>query len=136
MRHVVFHYFVYILASKKNGTLYIGVTNNLGRCVFEHKHDLVSGFTKKYSVHTLVYYEIFEDINKAIEREKQIKAGASFSSVLKTYPDLFPNLYISLVKSGEASGKLSEILLRLADNLEKQREFKGKLNSTLTYSLL
>ena len=73
MRHVVFHYFVYILASKKNGTLYIGVTNNLGRCVFEHKHDLVSGFTQKYSVHTLVYYEIFTDIKVAIQREKQLE---------------------------------------------------------------
>jgi len=68
--------------------------------------------------------------------EKQIKAGASFSSVLKTYPDLFPNLYISLVKSGEASGKLSEILLRLADNLEKQREFKGKLKGALIYPVI
>lgn len=68
--------------------------------------------------------------------EKQIKGGASFSSVLKTYPNLFPNLYISLVKSGEASGKLSEILLRLADNLEKQREFKGKLKGALIYPVI
>ncbi len=68
--------------------------------------------------------------------DKQIKAGSSFSTVLKTYPNLFPNLYISLIKSGEASGKLSDILLRLADNLEKEREFKGKLKGALIYPMI
>ena len=66
-------YFIYILASKKNGTLYIGVTNNLIRRVFEHKQNLAEGFTKKYSVHTLVYYEHAENIDSALEREKQLK---------------------------------------------------------------
>lgn len=66
-------YYVYILASKKNGTLYTGVTNNLLKRVFEHKHNLVEGFTKKYNVHRLVYYETTEDINTAIHREKCIK---------------------------------------------------------------
>lgn len=66
-------YYVYILASQRNGTLYTGVTNDLKRRVWEHKHDLVKGFTEKYSVHLLVYYEIHEDIEQAILREKQIK---------------------------------------------------------------
>jgi len=66
-------YFVYILASKKNGTLYIGVTSNLVKRVFEHKQNMVEGFTKKYGVHTLVYYEQTNDINAAITREKQLK---------------------------------------------------------------
>jgi putative endonuclease len=66
-------YFVYIMASKKNGTLYVGVTSDLARRVFEHKHDLIEGFTKRYKVHMLVYYEHTNDINSAIEREKVIK---------------------------------------------------------------
>lgn len=66
-------YYVYILASKPNGTLYVGVTNNLIRRVWEHKQKLVSGFTTKYSVDRLVYFEISEDSISAIEREKQIK---------------------------------------------------------------
>ena len=67
---------------------------------------------------------------------KQIKAGVSFSTVLKNYPSYFPNLYISLVKSGEASGKLSDILLRLAENLEREREFRGKLKGALVYPIV
>ncbi len=67
-------YYVYILASKKNGTLYIGVTNDLSRRIYEHKEGLIDGFTKKYKVKNLVWYEEFENINFAIEREKQMKA--------------------------------------------------------------
>ncbi|MDE1987028.1 MAG: GIY-YIG nuclease family protein [Alphaproteobacteria bacterium] len=66
-------YYVYILASKRNGTLYIGVTNDLARRVWEHREGLVPGFTKKYGVKTLVYYETFDDINAAIYREKRLK---------------------------------------------------------------
>jgi len=66
-------YFVYILASKRNGTLYIGVTNNLKKRVFEHKQGLVEGFTKKYNVKTLVYYEWADDVRSAIQREKNLK---------------------------------------------------------------
>ncbi len=66
-------YFVYILASKKNGTLYVGVTNNIERRVHEHKLGLTEGFTKKYKVHTLVYCEEYSEVQTAIAREKQIK---------------------------------------------------------------
>jgi len=67
------YYYTYILASKRNGTLYIGVTNDLLKRVHEHKQDVIEGFTKKYGVHILVYYEQFEDIESAITREKQVK---------------------------------------------------------------
>jgi len=66
-------YFVYILASKKDGTLYVGITNDLVRRVWEHRTDVVDGFTKKYAVHQLVYFETFDDPRSAIEREKKLK---------------------------------------------------------------
>ena len=66
-------YYVYILASKRNGTLYIGVTNNLERRLYEHKNNLLEGFTNKYNVHHLVYYEDVNDIQSALQREKQLK---------------------------------------------------------------
>jgi len=64
---------VYILASQRNGTLYVGVTSNLVQRVWQHKNDLVEGFTKKYRVHTLVWYEAHETMASAITREKTIK---------------------------------------------------------------
>ena len=67
------YYYVYILASKRNGTLYIGVTNDLVRRVWEHKNDFVKGFTQKYRVHNLVHYEQTENIEAAIQREKRLK---------------------------------------------------------------
>ena len=67
------YYYVYILASKRNGTLYIGVTSNIKKRIFEHKNNLIDGFTKKYSVHNLVFCEESKDIRSAIAREKQIK---------------------------------------------------------------
>jgi len=66
-------YYVYILASKRNGTLYIGVTGNLIKRVHEHKDYLIDGFTRKYKVHILVYYEIYRNIDDAILREKRMK---------------------------------------------------------------
>jgi putative endonuclease len=66
-------YFVYILASRRNGTLYVGVTNDVMRRTWQHKADLVEGFTKKYGVHILVWFEIHGDIHAAIAREKQLK---------------------------------------------------------------
>ncbi len=67
------NYCVYILASKPNGTLYTGVTNNLQRRDYQHKNHLFQGFTSKYKVHLLVYYEHTTDINAAIRREGQLK---------------------------------------------------------------
>ena len=64
---------VYILASKRNGTLYIGVTSNLPKRAWEHREGFGDGFTKKYNVHRLVYYELFEDMQNAITREKRLK---------------------------------------------------------------
>ncbi len=64
---------VYILASKRNGTLYIGVTSDLVKRIWEHRNNMVKGFTKRYSVHQLVWYELHETMESAIQREKQIK---------------------------------------------------------------
>jgi len=64
---------VYILASKRNGTLYTGVTSSLVKRVWEHKNNVVGGFTKQYSIHTLVWYEVHETMESAIQREKNIK---------------------------------------------------------------
>ena len=64
---------VYILASQRNGTLYIGVTSDLVQRVWQHKNDVVEGFTKKYGVHRLVYYELHDDVENAIIREKRLK---------------------------------------------------------------
>jgi len=64
---------VYILASKRNGTLYVGVTSNLVKRVWEHKNDMAEGFTKRYAVHRFVWYELHENMESAISREKRIK---------------------------------------------------------------
>ena len=64
---------VYILASKKNGTLYIGVTSDLVKRIWEHKSDLVEGFTRRYGVHQLVWYELHDTMESAILREKRLK---------------------------------------------------------------
>ncbi|MEJ2703371.1 MAG: GIY-YIG nuclease family protein [Sedimentisphaerales bacterium] len=69
-------YCVYIMTNRTNTVLYTGVTNNLKRRVYEHKQKLVEGFTKRYNVVRLVYYEVFSDWMSAIRREKQIKAGS------------------------------------------------------------
>jgi putative endonuclease len=67
-------YFVYLLASKRNGTLYVGVTNDLMRRVYEHREHVVPGFTKRYGVTRLMWFEVHSSIEAAITREKQIKA--------------------------------------------------------------
>jgi len=91
--------YVYILASYKNGTLYIGVTNDLKRRVWEHQHDLVKGFTREYGVHDLVHYEIYQDIEEAILREKQMKKwnrNWKIKLINKTNPG-WNDLYDSIV---------------------------------------
>ena len=90
--------YVYIMTNKKNGTLYVGVTNDLIRRVYEHKHGLCDGFTKKYGLKILVYYEGCGDITTAIAREKQLKAGSRkrkidlIESVNINWLDLYPEL--------------------------------------------
>ena len=69
-------YCVYIMTNKHNTVLYTGITNDLKRRVYEHKEKLVNGFTKKYNITKLAYYEVFDDPENAILREKQIKAGS------------------------------------------------------------
>ena len=66
-------YYVYILASPRNGLLYVGMTNSLPRRLEEHQNGEIEGFTKKFGIHKLVYYEVFEDVLNAIDREKQLK---------------------------------------------------------------
>jgi putative endonuclease len=93
------NYYIYILASKRNGTLYIGITNDLVRRVYEHKHNMVDGFTKKYGVHLLVYYEHTESIEAALKREKQMKKWRrqwKINLIEKENPE-WENLYDSIV---------------------------------------
>ncbi len=70
------HYCVYIMTNKHNTVLYTGVTNDLKRRVWEHKQKMIEGFTKRYNVTELVYYEVFDDVRDAVAREKQIKGGS------------------------------------------------------------
>jgi putative endonuclease len=65
--------YVYIMANKPQGTLYIGVTSDIVKRVYQHKNDFVDGFTRKYELKRLVYYEVFDEIAEAIKREKQLK---------------------------------------------------------------
>ncbi|MGD9074807.1 MAG: GIY-YIG nuclease family protein [Desulfobacteraceae bacterium] len=69
-------YFVYIMTNRNNTTLYTGITKDLKRRVYEHKEKMVGGFTKEYNINKLVYYEMFDDPENAILREKQIKGGS------------------------------------------------------------
>ena len=91
-------YFVYILANRRRGTLYVGVTNDLVRRVFEHRTGAVPGFTKKYQVHQLVYYETHDDIREAIVREKRMKRWARAWKIdliekqNEDWKDLWPSL--------------------------------------------
>jgi putative endonuclease len=93
------NYFVYILASKRNGTFYTGVTNDLIRRVYEHKNDLADGFTKKHNVKMLVYYETTSDIESAIHREKIIKKwkrAYKLDAIERMNPD-WRDLYFDLI---------------------------------------
>ena len=89
---------VYILASQRNGTLYIGVTSNLVQRIWQHRNDLVEGFTEKYGVHGLVYVELLDDMLIAITREKQLKKWnrtwklALIEKQNPTWQDLWPTI--------------------------------------------
>jgi predicted GIY-YIG superfamily endonuclease len=73
---------VYIMANKKNGTLYTGVTSNLIQRIYQHKNELIEGFTQRYNCKYLVYYELYQDMMNAIAREKQIKAGSRKKKIM------------------------------------------------------
>jgi putative endonuclease len=90
---------VYILASKRNGTLYTGVTSNLVKRVWEHKNDLVEGFTSKYGVHTLVWYELHSTMYFAIQKEKTIKNWKRVSklSLIEKMNPYWHDLYFDLL---------------------------------------
>lgn len=91
-------YYVYILANKNDTVLYIGVTNDLVRRVHEHREKLVAGFTKKYNLDKLVYYEVLEDIEQAILREKQLKGGSREKKIelIERMNPSWNDLYLSL----------------------------------------
>jgi putative endonuclease len=88
----------FILANRPNGTLYVGVTSDLPKRVWQHKNNLVDGFTKKYQVHRLVWYEQHETMDSAINREKQLKSGsrqkkiAMIQAMNPTWIDLYDNI--------------------------------------------
>jgi len=91
-------YFVYLMANRNNTVTYTGVTNDLKRRVYQHKEKMIDGFTKKYNVNKLVYFEATNDINSAIQREKQIKAGSRqkkidlINSINKEWKDLYDDI--------------------------------------------
>ena len=91
--------YIYILFNKRNGTLYTGVTSNLVQRIYQHKNKVIDGFSKKYNIDKLVYYEAFDDIESAIVREKQIKAGSRLNKI-KLIESINPNwkdLYDSIL---------------------------------------
>ena len=95
---MVKQYYVYIMTNKMNTVIYTGVTKDLLRRVFEHKEKLVKGFTERYNITKLVYYEIFENAENAIQREKQIKDGSRLrkielvNSMNKEWRDLYEEM--------------------------------------------
>ena len=92
------YYYVYILSNKYNNVIYVGITNDLIRRVYEHKNKLVEGFTEKYNVDKLVYYELFNDPINAITREKQLKGYSRKKKVelINSFNPEWKDLYESL----------------------------------------
>lgn len=107
-------YFVYILASKRNGTLYIGVTNDLTRRVLEHKDKIIKGFTSKYGVDKLVYYESFQYVNDAIKRETTLKAWKRKwkLELIETENKYWKDLFYDLTSEEEIEGLRENIKFR------------------------
>ena len=94
------NFYVYILSSQRRGTLYIGVTSNLIKRVYEHKNGVIDGFTKKYGVHQLVYYEIAKDSKTALSRERQLKKWNRLWKIrlIEEHNPEWDDLYDSLTK--------------------------------------
>ena len=90
--------YVYLMTNTRNTVIYTGVTSDLLKRVYEHKEKLVDGFTKKYNINKLVYYEVFEDIENAIVREKQIKGGSRLKkdNLIKSLNPHYRDLYDEL----------------------------------------
>ncbi|MER2515826.1 MAG: GIY-YIG nuclease family protein [Candidatus Accumulibacter phosphatis] len=90
---------VYILASRRNGTLYSGVTSNLVQRVWQHRNDVVDGFSRRYGAHLLVFYELHESMQAAIVREKQIKAGSRLKKLrlIESMNPEWEDLYAGIV---------------------------------------
>ncbi|NYB73930.1 GIY-YIG nuclease family protein [Sedimentibacter hydroxybenzoicus DSM 7310] len=88
-------YYVYIMTNKYNKVLYTGITNNLARRVYEHKNNIIEGFTSKYKVHRLVYYDYTENVMSAIEREKQIKGWSRYKKIelIESMNPIWEDLY-------------------------------------------
>lgn len=91
--------YIYMMTNYTNTTIYTGVTNNLVRRVYEHKNKLVKGFTSRYNLTKLVYYEVFEDISQAIQREKQIKGGSRKDKelLINSMNEKWKDLYDSII---------------------------------------
>jgi len=91
-------FFVYIMTNKRHTVLYTGVTNDLKKRAYQHRHKLIAGFTSRYNVDKLVYYDVFEDAYNAISREKQIKGGSRrkkidlINSMNSQWADLYETL--------------------------------------------
>ena len=92
-------FYIYIATNKTNTVLYTGVTNDLVRRMYEHKNKLIAGFTSRYNISKLVYHEVFEDINEAIKREKQIKGGSRQKKIdlIKKLNPTFKDLYEEII---------------------------------------
>jgi len=90
--------YTYILANRPNGTLYVGVTSDLPKRVWQHKNDLVDGFTRKYQIHRLVWYEQHETMESAINREKQLKSGSRHKKIdlIESMNPAWSDLYINI----------------------------------------
>ena len=91
--------YTYILCSKRNGTLYIGVTSDLVKRIWQHKNKVISGFSEKYNVSRLCYYEVFDSIENAIEREKQLKKlrRKEKLDIIETYNPEWLDLYYDII---------------------------------------
>ena len=117
-------YSVYIIASKSR-VIYIGMTNDLSRRVFEHKNGLIEGFTKQYRCHRLVYYESFDDVNRAIDREKQLKRWSRAKKVWlierrnPTWEDFAVEWFTRHSVSAGQAGPSTRQLIRFAAQLTR-----------------
>jgi len=123
----IHQYHVYIMTNSRNTVLYTGVTNNLARRCHEHKKGLVSGFTKRYNISKLVYYEVFDGIETAIKREKQIKTitRAKKEALINTFNPCWKELFINgVIAKGQEDPSKGVIA-------KEQRDVSSNLQSSI-----